>query len=158
MTAPPPTPKRYPSDVSDEEWAFVAPYLTLQTPDALQRKHDLRAVFNGLRYLAHTGAPWRYLPGDFPPWAAVYPQARRWMAAGCFEALVHDVRLLLRVLPGGDCRDARVLQSPPESGARAGYNGHKRCKGSKVHAAADGRHLGRAHDPVDAGEWRASRV
>jgi transposase len=103
----------------------------------LQRKHDLRAVFNGLRYLAHTGAPWRYLPGDFPPWAAVDQPARRWMAAGCFEALVHDVRLLLRVLPGGDCRDARVLQSPPESGARAGYNGHKRCKGSKVHAAVD---------------------
>ena len=143
MTAPPPTPKRYPSDVSDEEWAFVAPYLTLQAPDSLQRKHDLRAVFNGLRYLAHTGAPWRYLPGDFPPWAAVYQQARRWMAAGCFEALVHDVRLLLRVLQGrapqptAAILDARVLQSSPESGARAGYNGHKRCKGSKVHAAVD---------------------
>jgi transposase len=137
--------------VSDEEWAFVAPYLTLQAPDALQRKHDLRAAFNGLRYLAHTGAhrrtpahtgaPWRYLPGDFPPWAAVYPQARRWMAAGCFEALVHDVRLLLRVLQGrapqptAAILDARVLQSSPESGARAGDNGHKRCKGATVHAS-----------------------
>jgi transposase len=129
--------------VSDDEWTFVAPYLTLLAPDALQRHHDLRAVFNALRYMAHTGAPWRYLPGDFPPWAAVYQQARRWMAAGCFEALVHDVRLLLRVLHGRQPQptaailDARVLQSSPESGARAGYNGHKRRKGSKVHAAVD---------------------
>ena len=57
--APPPSPKRSPSDVSDEEWAFVAPSLTLVAEDALQRRHDLRAVFNALRYLAHTGAPWR---------------------------------------------------------------------------------------------------
>jgi transposase len=65
------------------------------------------------------------------------------MAAGCFEALVHDVRLLLRVLHGRQPQptaailDARVLQSSPESGARAGYNGHKRRKGSTVHAAVD---------------------
>lgn len=70
MATPPRSPKRYPSDVSDDEWAFVAPYLTLLASDALQRRPDLRAVFNALRYLAHTGAPWRYLPSDFPPWAA----------------------------------------------------------------------------------------
>jgi transposase len=65
------TRKPYPSDVSDDEWEFVAPYLTLLALDALQRRHDLREVFNALRWLAHTGAPWRYLPGDFPPWPAV---------------------------------------------------------------------------------------
>jgi transposase len=135
--------KAYPSDVSDDEWAFVAPYLTLLALDALQRKHDLRAVFNALRWLAHTGAPWRYLPGDLPPWPAVYQQARRWMDAGCFEALVHDLRLLVRVLHGRQPQptaailDARVVQSTPESGARAGYSGAKRRNGSKVHAAVD---------------------
>jgi transposase len=133
----------YPSDVSDDEWAFIAPYLTLMTPDALQRHHDLRAVFDALRYLAHTGVQWRYLPGDFPPWPAVYQQARRWMDAGAFAAALHDLRLLLRVLkgrtpqPSAAILDARVLQSTPESGARAGYSGHKRRKGSKVHAAVD---------------------
>lgn len=142
MSTPSPR-KAYPSDVSDDEWEFVAPYLALMSLDALQRKHDLRAVFNAVRYLAHTGAPWRYLPGDFPPWPAVYQQARRWLDAGCFEALVHDLRLLLRVLQGRQPQpsavilDARVLQSSPESGARAGYSGHKRRKGSKVHAAVD---------------------
>ncbi len=135
--------KPYPSDVSDAEWEFVAPYLTLLALDALQRKHDLREVFNALRWLAPTGAPWRYLPGDFPPWPAVYQPARRWMDAGSFAAIVHDLRLLARVLagrqpqPSATIVDARVLQSRPESGARAGYSGAKRRKGSQVHAAVD---------------------
>src|SRR5215831_18551284 len=133
----------YPSDVSDEEWAVALPYLTLLSPIALQRKHDLRAVFNAVRSLAHTGAPWRYLPSDFPPWPVVYQQLRRRLVAGSFEALVHDTRLLLRTLKGRASQpsavilDARVLQSTPESGDRAGYSGHKRRKGSKIHAAVD---------------------
>lgn len=61
----------YPSDVSDEEWAFVAPYLTLLPADASQRKYPLREVFNGLRYLVKTGAHWRMLPHDLPPWPTV---------------------------------------------------------------------------------------
>jgi transposase len=135
--------KPYPTDVSDDEWAFVAPYLTLMTEHAPQRRHDLREVFNALRWIVHTGAPWRYLPGDFPPWPAVYQQGRRWTAAGVFEAMVHDLRALLRWSAGrADQPTAAILdsatrQSTPESGHRAGYDGHKRRKGSKVHAAVD---------------------
>ncbi len=51
--------KRYPSDVSDEEWSFVTPYLSLMTLDAPQRAHDLRNVFDALRWLVRTGAAWR---------------------------------------------------------------------------------------------------
>src|SRR5450756_1129631 len=88
--------KPYPSDVSDEEWAFVAPYLTL-------------------------------LPLD----------------AGSFEAIGHDLRVMLRLAAGRNPEpsaaifDGRTLQSTPESGARAGYDGHKRRKGSKIHLAVD---------------------
>lgn len=137
------TRKPYPSDVSDEEWTFVAPYLALLAPDAGQRKHDLREVFNALRWLVRTGAHWRMLPHDLPPWPAVYQQTRRWMAAGCFESIVHDLRMLLRVAAGRDAQptavilDGRTVQSTPESGSRAGYDGHKRRKGSKAHAAVD---------------------
>ena len=137
------TRKPYPSDVSDEEWAFVAPYLTLLPLDADQRKHDLREVFNALRYLVRTGAPWRMLPNDLPPWPAVYQQTQRWLVAGSFEAVVHDLRVMLRLAQGRNAEpsaaifDARTLQSTPESGARAGYDGHKRKKGSKVHMAVD---------------------
>ena len=133
----------YPSDVSDEEWAFVAPYLTLCREDAPQREHSLRAVFNGLRYIVRTGNQWRFMPGDLPPWTAVYQQTQRWMRAGVFEILVEDVRSLLREFVGRKPQptamivDSRTLQSTPESGARAGYDGAKRRKGSKVHAAVD---------------------
>ena len=137
------TRKPYPSDVTDDEWAFVAPYLCLMREDAPQRDHALRDVFDGLRYLVRTGAPWRYLPGDFPPWAAVYQQTQRWLDAGCFEAIVHDLPVVLRLAAGRHAEpsaaifDSQTLQSSPESGHRAGYDGAKRRKGSKVHTAVD---------------------
>ena len=137
------TRKPYPSDVSDEEWAFVAPYLALVREDAPQRTHDLREVFNGLRWVVRTGSPWRYMPHDLPPWEAVYQQTRRWLSAGVFEAIVHDLRVLLRLSKGRASEptaailDSRTLRSTPESGARGGYDGAKRKKGSKVHAAVD---------------------
>jgi transposase len=137
------TRKAYPSDVSDEEWAFVAPYLTLMPLDAAQRQHDLREVFDALRYLVRSGAPWRMLPNDLPPWYTVYQQTQRWLAAGSFEAIVHDLRMMLRLAQGRNAQpsaaifDGRTLQSTPESGQRAGYDGHKRKKGSKVHMAVD---------------------
>jgi transposase len=135
--------KPYPSDVSDEEWAFVAPYLALVREDAPQRNHELREVFNGLRWMVRTGSAWRYMPHDLPPWEAVYQQTRRWLSAGVFEAMVHDLRILLR-LSGGRASeptaailDSRTLRSTPESGSRGGYDGYKHKKGSKVHAAVD---------------------
>ena len=137
------TRKPYPSDVSDDEWAFVAPYLTLMTENAPQRDYSLREVFNGLRWIVRTGAQWRMLPHDLPPWYTVYQQTQRWLNAGVFQALVHDLRMLLREIadrapePRAAIFDARTLQSSPQSGARAGYDGHKRRKGSKVHIAVD---------------------
>ena len=134
--------KPYLSDVSDEEWAFVAPYLALVREDAPQRTHDLREVFNALRWIVRAGASWRMLPHDLPPWEAVYQQTRRWLSAGVFEAVVHDLRALLRLASGrtpdptAAIFDSRTLRSSPESGHRAGYDGAKRKKGSKVHAAA----------------------
>jgi len=133
----------YPSDVSDEEWAFVAPYLALCREDSEQRDYSLRAVFNGLRYIVRTGGQWRYMPNDLPPWPVVYQQTQRWIRARCFETMVEDLRMLLREFSGRKAQptamilDSRTLQSTPESGARAGYDGAKRRKGSKVHAAVD---------------------
>jgi transposase len=135
--------KKYPSDVTDDEWSFVAPYLALMREDAPQREHELRDVFDALRWIVRAGSPWRYLPGDFPPWEAVYQQGQRWMAAGVFEAMVQDLRELVRLAAGREAQpsaailDSRTLQSSPESGGRAGYDGAKRKKGSKVHAAVD---------------------
>ncbi len=137
--------KAYPSDVSDEEWAFVAPYLSLMTEDAPQRVYELREVFNGLRYIVRSGATWRMVPNDLPPWEAVYQQTQRWLKARVFEAMVHDLRVLLRLAAGRKEQPSaaifdshsRTLQSSPESGQRAGYDGAKRRKGSKTHLAVD---------------------
>jgi transposase len=138
-----PARKPYPSDVSDEEWALVAPYLTLLREDAGQREHALREVFNGLRYVVRSGCPWRLMPHDLPPWFAVYQQAQRWLSAGCFEQLAEDLRAVLRMAagrapePSAAVLDSRTLRSSPESGERAGYDGAKRKKGSKLHMAVD---------------------
>src|SRR5215204_4922815 len=73
--------KAYPTDVSDEEWAFIAPYLTLMKEDAPQRDYSLREVFNGLRYIMRSGEAWRMMPHDLPPWYTVYQQMQRWQRA-----------------------------------------------------------------------------
>jgi len=113
------------------------------TEDAPQRTYTLREVFNGLRWIVRAGAPWRMLPNDLPPGEAVYQQTLRWLKAGVFAAIVHDLRTLLRLAEGRAAQpsaailDSRALQSTPESGARAGYDGAKRKRGSKVHMAVD---------------------
>jgi len=134
---------QYPSDVSDAEWEFCAPYLSLMREDAQQRIYPLRELFNGVRYVVRTGCQWRYLPHDFPPWSTVYQQARRWWKAQCFETLAQDLRKIVRVLqarepnPSAIVIDSRTINSTPESGGRAGYDGYKKRKGSKIHAAVD---------------------
>jgi transposase len=150
--------KPYPSDVTDDEWAFVAPYLTLMRPDVPQRVYDPREVYNAVRWMVRAGSPWRYLPTNFPPWEAVYQQTRRWLEAGCFDDMVHDLRAMLRWADGraddptAVILDSRTLQSTPESGARGGYDGHKKRKGSKVHLAVDtlGHLLALGVTPADA--------
>ena len=73
----------------------------------------------------------------------MYQQTRRWVRAGCFETLAADLRVVLRLAanrngaPSAAILDSRTLQSTPESGGRAGYDGAKKRKGSKVHIAVD---------------------
>lgn len=135
--------KSYPSDVTDDEWSLVAPYLTLMCEDAPQREYPLRELFNALRYVVRYGIAWRAMPHDLPPWSATYQQTQRWLAAGCFEALAQDLRAVLRIADGRTADpsvaiiDSRTLRSTPESGSRAGYDGGKRKRGSKLHMAVD---------------------
>lgn len=123
---------------------FRSPYLTLMREDAPQREYPLREVFNGLRYIVRSGATWRMMSNDMPPWEVVYQQTQCWIKAGVFEDMVHDLLELLQVAkgrkeqPSAAIFDSRTLQSSPESGQHAGYDGAKRWKGSKTH-------LGRRH-------------
>ena len=134
----------YPTDVSDAEWAFVAPYLTLMTEDAPQR------VYFPARRLQRPALACPRRRPLAPPAARPAPPgppSSNKLSAGCAPAcskrIVHDLRALLRVAAGRAAEpsaaifDGRTLQSTPESGARAGYDGAKRRKGSKVHMAVD---------------------
>ena len=136
------TRKPYPSDVSDDEWTFVAPYLVLLSEDASQRRYPLREVFNGLRYLAKTGAHWRMMPHDLPPWPvstsrcgagwrpAVLSKSWPICACSCGERCSARPTLGRRSWTAGRC-------NPRPRAARPGYDGHKRRKGSRVLAAVD---------------------
>ena len=150
----------YLTDVSDEEWSFVLPYLLLSRSDNASGEHDLRAIFNAVRYMVKGGNQGRLIPNDLPPWPAAHLQMRRWMRAGCFERIVEDVQSLLRQFggrkgqPTAVCIDSRTLQSTPESGARGAYDGAKRRKGSKVHIAVDtlGHLIALTVTPADQGD------
>ena len=135
--------ERYPTDVSDEEWALRAP---LPHPPSAAAAPS--ATTTCARSSTHC-AGWSVLAlvGGFCPSIshrpAVYQQWRRWQQAGCFEAIVADLRVLLRQAkgrrpePSAAILDSRTLRSGPEGGARAGYDAHKKTRGSKVHMAVD---------------------
>ena len=118
--------KLYPRDVSDEEWARVAPYLAFLAEYALRQGYPLREVFNALRWVVRAGASWRMLPYDLPPWSVVYQRTRRWRCADTFDDLVADPRRLPPLAeergpaPTVAILDCRTPQSTPESGGRAG--------------------------------------
>lgn len=95
-------------------------YLLLSREDNRSRVHELRAVFNAVRYGVKDGNQWRLMPNDLPPWRVVYQQMRFWMAADVFELLVADAQSPLREFggrrgqPTAICIDSRTLQSTPE--------------------------------------------
>jgi transposase len=95
------------------------------------------------------------MPHDLPPWHTVYQQSQRWLKASVFDAIVQDLRAVLRVAQGRNAEpsaaifESRTLQSTPESGPRAGYDGAKRRRGSKGQTAVDPLgHLLAAHVPA----------
>ena len=135
--------KSYPSDVCDEEVALVAPYLVLLPEHAGQREHSLREAFNGLRYV-HQDRRALALDAKRPDALGCrLSTGTALAAAGCFEALAEDLRTVLRQAAGRKAQpnaailDSRTLRSSPESGERAGYDGAKRKKGTKLHLAVD---------------------
>lgn len=135
--------KPYPEDITDDEWPLIAPCLTLPRPDAGQREHSLREVFDGLRYIVKTGAPWWSIPNDLPPLAAIYPQINAGLQHGVSEALLDDLRAVQRLAVGRTAPVPRSLTAgrllTPGSGERAGYAGGMSKNGSMLYMAVDTR-------------------
>jgi transposase len=105
------TRKSYPCDVTDAEWEFLGPYLTLLSEYAPQREYALRELFVALRYVVKTGCEWRFLPHDFPPWSAVYQQARRLPAAATripVRMIATPTQFPVKNMPPRFCGDDRI--------------------------------------------------
>src|SRR5215204_5538926 len=88
--------KRYPTDLSDEEWCCIRPHLPEPTREGRPRLHGLRPILDAVFYVLKSGCPWRWLPKDFPPWKTVYDWFRRWRIDGTWERLNAELRELLR--------------------------------------------------------------
>jgi len=88
---------RYPSDMTDEEWAVIEPLIPAAKPGGRPRKTDMRAAINAILYLLRTGCPWRYLPRDgFPPRSTVYNVFRNFQKDGVWDTIWEKLRMELR--------------------------------------------------------------
>ena len=77
----------YPTDLTDAEWALLAPHLPPASPRGRPRVHSYRVILNAIFYLVRGGCAWRLLPRDLPPWRTVYHYFRRWRDDGTWEQL-----------------------------------------------------------------------
>ena len=133
--------KRYPTDLTDEEWAKVEPVMPKPARTGRQREVDLREVLNAIRYLTRTGCGWRMLPKDFPPWQTVYWWFRRFVRLLLFQT-IHDVALMLdrervgrEASPTGGVLDSQSVKAP--AAKERGFDGGKKITGRKRHVAVD---------------------
>ena len=81
--------QRYPTDLTDAQWARLAPLIPRAKPGGRPRSADPRAVIDAIRYVVRNGCTWRALPHDYPPWKTVYHYFRAWRLDGAWEH-IHD--------------------------------------------------------------------
>ena len=133
--------KRYPTDLTDEEWEKVEPFLPCAAHTGRKRLVDLREVLNAIRYVARTGCGWRMLPKDFPPWQTVYWWFRRFVRLLLFRT-IHDVTLMLdreragrEASPSAGILDSQSVKAP--AAKTRGFDGGKKIVGRKRHIVVD---------------------
>lgn len=94
--------KRYPTDLSDKEWALLEPLLPPAKTGGRKRAVEVREVINAIFYLLRTGCSWRMLPQDFPKWQTVYTYFRDWKEAGTWQKANDVLRRKVRLQEGRD--------------------------------------------------------
>ena len=95
-----PRKERYPSDMTDTEWAIIAPLIPPQRPGGRHRETDMREVMNAVRYVLRTGCQWRQLPKDFPPRSTVYNYFWEWTRYGVLDRIHHMLLVKVREMEG----------------------------------------------------------
>jgi transposase len=132
---------RYASDLSDEEFALIAPLLP--APKGRGRKPtDARSILNALFYMIRCGCPWRYLPKDFPPFTTVQNRFYAWRDSGLWDQIVAILVMAVREAEGKEAAPSVVIVDSQsvkttEAGGPRGYDAGKKVKGRKRHIAVD---------------------
>jgi putative transposase len=135
--------KRYPTDLSDEEWGLLETYLPASKWRGRPRLHSPREILNAIFYLLKSGCQWRMLPREFPPWKTVFHYFRAWRLDGTWERLNRTMRRLLREKLGRDPEpsagivDAQSAKSTGVGGEQRGFDGGKNIRGRKRHLLVD---------------------
>ncbi len=135
--------KTYPTDLSDEEWAYLKIRLPASKLPGRLRAHSLRDIVDAIFYVLRSGCPWRFLPSDFPPWSTVYYHFRKFRMSGLWQRIFMVLRAAERKRVGKDpdasaaIMDSQSAKTTEEGAATNGYDAHKNVKGRKRHLLVD---------------------
>jgi putative transposase len=128
----------YPSDLTDEQWSLIEPYIPPEKPGGRPRTVEMREVINGILYLNRTGCAWRMLPHDLPPWGMVHYYYRRFRLEGVWPSIHDRLREQVRVeagkekTPSAAIIDSQSVKTAEKGGTAGTTRGRKSAAESGI--------------------------